>query len=137
MPGDGRDVVTGRPIPTENYADQPYVVRTDDGGWDCDAGLLKARRLHHVVFIADGGPKIVTCVVDGVLCDGGEQRQYGWGRFGEYDTKRKQTLSVPGDVTGGPVLRVASPVRLLRVYNRYVPTSEAVGNCRAGAEAGA
>ena len=35
-PGPGRDrrlIDTGRPIPTESYADQPYVVQTDDGAW--------------------------------------------------------------------------------------------------------
>ena len=32
---DPRDIRMGREIPTENYADQPYVVRTDDGTWLC------------------------------------------------------------------------------------------------------
>ncbi len=32
---DLRNIRTGREIPTENYADQPYVVRTDDGAWLC------------------------------------------------------------------------------------------------------
>ena len=30
---DWRLIGTGRPIPTESYADQPYVVQTDDGAW--------------------------------------------------------------------------------------------------------
>ena len=38
------------------------------GGWDCDAGLIQSDRWHHVVIIIDGGPKIITFVVDGVLC---------------------------------------------------------------------
>jgi len=32
---DLRNIRTGREIPTENYADQPYIVRTDDGAWLC------------------------------------------------------------------------------------------------------
>ncbi|MHC4519557.1 MAG: sialidase family protein, partial [Planctomycetota bacterium] len=32
---DLRDIRTGWEIPTENYADQPYVVKTDDGAWLC------------------------------------------------------------------------------------------------------
>ncbi|MHC5055595.1 MAG: LamG-like jellyroll fold domain-containing protein [Planctomycetota bacterium] len=96
------------------------------GGWDTDPGAVTAGRLHHVVFIVDGGPKIVTVVADGVLLDGGAHRQYGWGRF---DAKL-------GDVTGSPELRVApsmrGEVRSLRIYDRYLRTSEAVANFRAG-----
>ncbi|MGD8240765.1 MAG: hypothetical protein PVH68_19605, partial [Armatimonadota bacterium] len=49
--------------------------------WDCDAGMLEAGKLHHIAVIVDGGPKIISFVVDGRLCDGGEGRQFGWGRF--------------------------------------------------------
>ena len=35
MTGDWRNVELGSVIPTENYSDQPYVVRTDDGAWLC------------------------------------------------------------------------------------------------------
>ena len=30
---DNRNVRSGDPIPVSNYSDQPYVVKTDDGGW--------------------------------------------------------------------------------------------------------
>jgi hypothetical protein len=32
---DWRHIGNGWPIPTENYCDQPYVVKTDDGAWLC------------------------------------------------------------------------------------------------------
>jgi hypothetical protein len=32
---DAREITTGRVIPDEFYADQPYVVKTDDGAWLC------------------------------------------------------------------------------------------------------
>ena len=32
---DHRLIGTGRAIPTESYADQPYVVQTDDEAWLC------------------------------------------------------------------------------------------------------
>ena len=32
---DPRCIVNGWEIPTETYADQPYIVRTDDGAWLC------------------------------------------------------------------------------------------------------
>ena len=35
MDGDWRNAENGFVIPTENYTDQPYVVKTDDGAWLC------------------------------------------------------------------------------------------------------
>lgn len=90
--------------------------------WDSDEGAVKTGRPQHVVITVDGGPKIITFVVNGVLCDGGEQRQFGWGRF-------SPTLRAPN---GSPTLKISGDVRSLRIYNRPLRTSEAVGNCRAG-----
>lgn len=95
--------------------------------WDTDAGVLLPGQKHHVVFTVDGGPRIITAVVDGTLCDGGEQRQYGWGRFARQ----------MADVTGGSKLKhIQSNVAIdrLRIYNRPLMTSEAVANHRAGSE---
>ena len=64
----------------------------------------------------------MSFVVDGVLCDGGDARQFGWGRF-------SPTLRSP---RGADTLRIAPAVQSLRVYNRALLTSEAVGNFRAG-----
>jgi hypothetical protein len=38
---------------------------------ESDPGLLTPGQWHHVSIIVDGGPKIVTWVIDGVLCDAG------------------------------------------------------------------
>ena len=96
--------------------------------WTSEPGLLTAGKLHHVVIIADGGPCIISVVRDGVLCDGGPAIQYGWGRF---DQKF-------GSPSGGP-LRVApalkGAVKHVRIYDRYLRTSEAVGNFRVGCPA--
>ena len=32
---DPRLLANGRIIPSEGYADQPYIVKTDDGAWLC------------------------------------------------------------------------------------------------------
>jgi hypothetical protein len=90
--------------------------------WDCDPGALRPDKLQHVVITVDGGPKIITFVVDGVLCDGGEARQFGWGRF-------SPTLRAPN---GSTTMKTAKTVHALRIYNRALRTSEAVGNFRAG-----
>ncbi len=92
--------------------------------WGSDPGLLQPGRLHHIVVNADGGSKIITFLVDGRLCDGGAARQFGWGRF-------NPNLR---DVNGGKLsIGPSSDVRIhrLRIYSRYLRTSEAVGNYRA------
>ena len=94
--------------------------------WDCDPDMLIAGRLHHIVVIVDGGSKIISFVVDGVLCDGGSSRQFGWGRFSpnlRY-ANGSETLRI------GPHLH--GEVRSLRIYDRYLLTSEAIGNYRSG-----
>jgi hypothetical protein len=90
--------------------------------WESDRGVVKAAHLQHVVITVDGGPKIITFIVDGVLCDGGDERQFGWGRF-------SPTLRTPN---GAAMLKVAPVVRALRIYSRALRTSEAVGNFHAG-----
>ncbi|MBM4024653.1 MAG: hypothetical protein FJ280_04505 [Planctomycetes bacterium] len=99
--------------------------------WDCDPGLVQVGKPHHLVVNVDGGPKIITFVVDGRLCDGVTARQFGWGRF-------NPNLR---EVNGDKMLRIGPDFRgrihRLRLYNRYLRTSEAVGNYRAGPPGGA
>jgi hypothetical protein len=75
-----------------------------------------------VVVTVDGGPKIITFVVDGVLQDGGNQRQFGWGRFSPHLRS----------ANGAAKVRIDPAVGSLRIYGRALRTSEAVGNFRAG-----
>lgn len=93
--------------------------------WQSDAGLLQVGKKHHIIVIADGGPGVILFVIDGVLCDGGMQRQYGWGRV-EPNLCRPQNadLNLSGQFT--------QELTNLRVYNRALRVSEAVGNWRAG-----
>ena len=93
-----------------------------ESSWNSDKGLLKPGTLHHVVITVDGGPKIITFVVDGILCDGGDERQFGWGRF-------SPNLRTPN---GAATVKIGSALQSLRIYNRALRTSEAVGNFRAG-----
>lgn len=37
--------------------------------------MLHPGESHHVTGIVDGGPRIITFLVDGVLCDGGDERR--------------------------------------------------------------
>ena len=51
--------------------------------WASDVGALDEKG-GHVVIIVDGGPRTICFVVNGVLCDGGETRQFGFGRYNPY-----------------------------------------------------
>jgi hypothetical protein len=99
---------------------------TNRARWDSDPGVLTAGKAHHIVVVVDAGPKIVMFIVDGVLCDGGEARQCGWGRY-EGDL---------GEVGGSGPIRVGSSFggRLvrLRLHDRPLRTSEAVAHFHAG-----
>ena len=97
--------------------------------WDCDPGThpgtLRVGHWHHITAIVDAGPRIITWIVDGLLNDGGAVREFGWGRF-------SPELQ---DVNGAPKARFA-PVLYgqlagFRIYDRYLRTSEAIGNFRA------
>lgn len=99
--------------------------------WSCDAGLLQPKRSHHVVVTVDGGPGIVTWIVDGVLGDGGDEHVRGWQRFrgrGETET----VLGRAARAASGRVVERGAGLRQLRVYGRALRTSQAVGNFRAG-----
>jgi hypothetical protein len=101
-----------------------------ESSWDSDPGTgpgtLKVGAWQHVAVIVDGGPKLILFVVDGVLDDGGAGREYGWGRF---DPEL-------GDVNGTDQAVVAptffGDLKSLRIYDRALRVSEAVGNDRAG-----
>ena len=43
--------------------------------------------INHVVVNIDGGPHIVSFVVNGRFCDGGSHKQFGWSRFSPYLTR--------------------------------------------------
>ncbi|MEK7675032.1 MAG: exo-alpha-sialidase [Verrucomicrobiota bacterium] len=90
--------------------------------WDCDAGLLKPHQLHHLAIIVDRGPRIITFVVDGLVCDGGTGGPYGWGRI---DPALRS-------VNGAPVLKIApslqGELKSLRIYDRPLRHAEAIGN---------
>ncbi len=98
------------------------------GLWASDRDLISPNEWHHVTIIVDGGPKVISFLIDGVLCDGGKESIYGWGRF-------HPALS---NVTGANVVRVGTSLkgqlRRLRIYDRYLRTSEAVANYHAAGE---
>jgi len=71
--------------------------------------------------IVDGGPKIISFVIDGKFSDGGETRKFGWGRF-------SPNLR---SANGAEKLRIGANVTSLRIYGRALRTSEAIRNFEA------
>jgi hypothetical protein len=90
--------------------------------WASDPGSASPPDLHHIVAIIDGGPKLILFVVDGRLNDGGDARQFGWGRYNPHLRS----------VNGAPHLRIHSSVRRLRLYGRALRVSEAIASFNTG-----
>ncbi len=93
--------------------------------WDCEPGMIEPGKRHHIAVVVDGGPKIILFIIDGKVNDGGYFRQFGWGRYNP---------NLRG-VNGADTLRIApilnGTLSELRIYNRYLRTSEVIGNFRA------
>jgi len=90
--------------------------------WSCDEKMLKAGQDHLLSVIVDGGPRVISFVVDGLLNDGGDSRQFGWGRFNPYlqSISGAKEMKIGSDIHG--------VVKTVRVYNRALKTSEIIGN---------
>lgn len=97
-----------------------------ESSWESDEGLLQSNAWQHIVVNVDGGPKIITFVINGELADGGKQRQFGWGRFSPHIQ----------DINGSRQVLLGAGweglIGSFRIYDRYLLTSEAVGNYRFG-----
>ncbi len=92
---------------------------------ETDTGLLRRGAWQHVVLNVDGGSRIMSFVVDGVLCDGGDIRDRGWYRI------PKELV----DVNGASRLTMGffkGELGQVNIYDRYLRTYEAVGNYRTG-----
>ncbi|MBN1543754.1 hypothetical protein JW992_16545 [candidate division KSB1 bacterium] len=88
--------------------------------WSCDPGILQLGRSHPIVAVVDGGPRIISFIIDGKLGDGGDHRQFGWGRFSP------TLLSATGADSIDLAPAFAGTLEYLAVYNRALRTSEAV-----------
>jgi len=93
--------------------------------WDTDPGMVKTG-IQHIVLVVDGSANLITTIINGKLCDGGRYRFTGWNWF---DAKIN-------DVNGTNYLNILSDfngeVIKIRIYNRYLLTSEAIRNYKSG-----
>ncbi len=126
---DARDA-SGRGLALTTTAQGTLRLDLADSGtkshWDCDPGLLRAGQRHHIGVVIDAGPRIITFIVDGQVCDGGTVRQYGWGRF------PSELVSVNGSSAMTIAPSVRGRLESLRVYNRALRNSEVIAHYQAG-----
>jgi hypothetical protein len=50
-----------------------------ESAWESDPGSVREGGVFHIAAIVDGAAKIVRFIVNGVQCDGGPHRHFGWG----------------------------------------------------------
>lgn len=86
--------------------------------WSSDAGSLAEGKPNHVGIIVDGGPKLILFVINGALCDGGDERQFGWGRYNPNIR----------ELNGSAEAALDACVREVALYDRALRVSEMVRN---------
>lgn len=120
----------GKGVVLVTSQDQTLELILNDGRtqnqWRCDRGKIQPDTLHHIGIIVDGGPKIISFIIDGTFNDGGEDRQFGWGRFSPNlrHANGSNTLRITPDTP--------AQIKSLRIYNRALMVSEVIGTYRAG-----
>ncbi len=90
--------------------------------WDCDPEMISSGQPHYLSVIVDGGPKMIMFVVDGLLNDGGDSRQFGWGRF---NSNLQEVNGSPDWAIGD---QMAGRIDRIRIYNRPLQISESIAN---------
>ena len=86
---------------------------------------------HFVAFVADAGPRILTVLVDGVLCDGAGVTPRGWAFFEALGSVRGASRTRIGGLGGLGGEAQANQLLQVQMYTRALLTSELVGNYRA------
>ena len=115
--GDGLKMYITAQRTIEVFLQEDGVTST----WDTDPGSVKIGR-QHVVFVIDGMPDLITTIVNGKLCDGDRYRFTGWNWFD------KSLNNVNGTGKINVLTDSNCNIELIRIYDRYLTTSEAVAN---------
>lgn len=105
-------------------------VLMDDGRspliWTTPPKSIKENQKHHLVLNVDAKSKILSILLDGDLNDGGD-RPFGFARFNPYmhDVNGVEEASFSSKFNG--------KIDFFRIYDRFLFTSEAIGNYRSQA----
>lgn len=108
----------------EQISDYRINIYINDGintsCWSSDKEVLKPDERNHIAIIIDGGPNIISYIINGMYNDGKEDRIFGFGRFSRYLK----------DLNGKKKAYVNKDVKKLRIYDRALLTSEVISNRR-------
>lgn len=89
--------------------------------WESDSDRITDGD-NHIAIIIDGGPKVISFIINGKFNDGGNSRQYGWGRFNPNQRH----------ANGCEEAKINKNIKVLRIYDRVLMSIEACSNYRAG-----
>ena len=110
----------------ENNALQITLI--DNAGnsysWITDKNMLTIQKEHYISIVVDGKAHVLSTVIDGRLCDGGKDRQYGWGKY----SHSLGNINSPGKLH--ILSQCDASIKTLRIYGRYLRTSECIANYR-------
>ena len=131
--GDGGAKPTAHGVEVKVGANNSIAVTFGDGSSAatmatdtlCTAVLNRPGN-HFWAVVADGGARIITMMVDGVLCDGGGFEDQGWSWFDpiQASVQGNTKMQISPSYTGGKLLHAS-------IYTRRLSTSELVGSYRA------
>ncbi|MEN8230285.1 MAG: hypothetical protein ABFS38_19140, partial [Bacteroidota bacterium] len=97
--------------------------------WNSDPGLIKAYGEHCVAVTVDNGPGIIQFVVDGVVSNGRDFRQYGWTHFqAKVEDLDFNQIKIGELMSEG--LGQLGKLTNLKIYNRPLMNTELIGNHR-------
>lgn len=121
---DSRDL-SGKGILIEEISKGRINILINDGfceaSWSSDHNMLQSGEVCHVGIVIDGGPKIISYVIDGKYNDGGEQQIVGFGRFSPYFK----------DLNGKKKAYLNKNLLKFRIYGKALLTSQLIANRRA------
>lgn len=81
-----------------------------------DKQPLKNGGIHKIGISVDAGPRVVSILVDSNICDGGDERQFG---FGWFDRSMM-------NANGEEYIKICSGVSNLRISNKFLTNSEII-----------
>ena len=116
---------------TGEYGDVEIILNDENivSRWNSDPGLIPPYGKHSVTVTIDNGPKIIQFIINGIVCNGNQSRQFGWSR---YFSEMKDFL--PASVLTGKLLKrdenLNGRIYHMRIYNRALLNTEAIGNQR-------
>ena len=128
LKGENRKSIT---MQTGNYGDVEVIMSDGDiiSRWSSDPGIIPPYGKHNIIVTLDNGPKIIQFIIDGIVCNGNQSRQFGWGRY----NSEMRDFSPSSLLTGNLIKRdvnVTGKLYHLKLYNKAIMNTEAIGNQR-------